>query len=64
MDVPRGKGHFLLFANNPVWREETQGSYMLLLNAALNFDSLQAGRPAKGSQPGSSVTADDLQDDQ
>ena len=64
VDVPRGKGHFLLFANNPVWREETQGSYMLLLNAALNFDSLQAGRPAKGSQPGSSVTADDLQDDQ
>ena len=43
VDVPRGKGHVLLFANNPIWRNETQGSYFLLLNALLNFDHLGAG---------------------
>jgi hypothetical protein len=44
VDVPRGKGHVLLFANNPVWRDETQGSYFLLFNAMLNWDQLRAGR--------------------
>jgi hypothetical protein len=48
VDVPRGKGHYLLFANNPVWRNQTQGSYFLLFNAMLNFDHLDAGRtPAR-----------------
>ena len=42
VDVPRGKGHVLLFANNPVWRNETQGSYFLLFNALLNYDHLSA----------------------
>jgi hypothetical protein len=46
IDVPRGKGHILLFANNPMWRQGTQGSYFLLFNAMLNFDNLHAGRPA------------------
>jgi len=50
VDVPRGKGHVLLFANNPVWRNATQGSYFLLFNALLNYDHLGvgvgAGRPA------------------
>jgi hypothetical protein len=27
-----------------MWRQETQGSFMLLLNAALNYDHLDAGR--------------------
>jgi hypothetical protein len=27
-----------------MWRQETQGSFMLLLNAALHFDHLNAGR--------------------
>ena len=40
VDVPRGKGHILLFANNPMWRDETQGSYFLLFNAMMNFASL------------------------
>ncbi len=44
VDVPRGKGHVLLFANNPMWRNQTQGSYFLLFNALLNFDHLGAGR--------------------
>jgi hypothetical protein len=43
-DVPTGKGHVLLFSNNPVWRGETQGSYFLVFNTLLNFDSLDAGR--------------------
>ena len=46
VDVPRGKGHILLFANNPVWRNETQGSYFLLFNAMLNYDHLGVGRKA------------------
>jgi hypothetical protein len=51
VDVPRGKGHVLLFANNPMWRNETQGSYFLLFNAMLNYDHLSAGvqaAPAAG----------------
>jgi hypothetical protein len=45
VDVPRGKGHVVLFANNPMWRQETQGSFFLLFNAMLNFDNLGVGRP-------------------
>ena len=36
-----GKGNVLLFANNPVYRGETIGSYGLVFNAILNFDHLQ-----------------------
>src|SRR4029077_20294576 len=44
IDVPLGKGHIVLFGNNPMWRHETHGSFMLLLNTALHYDHLQAGR--------------------
>jgi hypothetical protein len=44
VDVPVGKGHVVLFSNNPVWRGETEGSYFLVFNAILNFDSLNVGR--------------------
>jgi hypothetical protein len=44
IDVPTGSGHVILFSNNPVWRGETHGSYFLVFNAILNFDSLNAGR--------------------
>ena len=40
IDAPRGKGHILLFANNPMWRANTQGSYALVMNAILNWDAL------------------------
>ncbi len=50
IDVPRGQGHFLLFANNPMWRHGTQGSFFLLYNAFLNAGSLGVGRVA---EPGS-----------
>ncbi|HKA37665.1 MAG TPA: M14 family zinc carboxypeptidase [Thermoanaerobaculia bacterium] len=44
IDVPVEKGHIVLFSNNPIWRGETKGSYFLVYNAILNFDSLNAGR--------------------
>ncbi len=36
-----GSGNVLLFANNPVYRGETIGSYSLVFNAILNFDHLR-----------------------
>ena len=44
VDSPLGKGHVVLFAINPIWRGETQGTYSLVLNTVLNFDNLNAGR--------------------
>src|SRR5207244_8027349 len=44
VDVPVGQGHVVMFANNPMWRHQTQGSFFLLFNAALNSDHLNAGR--------------------
>ncbi|HUR36939.1 MAG TPA: M14 family zinc carboxypeptidase [Terriglobales bacterium] len=44
IDVPHGKGHTILFANNPMWRDETMGSFFLLFNAMMHFDQLDAGR--------------------
>jgi len=44
VDVPWQRGHVILFANNPMYRGETIGSYTLVLNALLNFDHLGAGR--------------------
>lgn len=47
IDVTRGKGHYLLFANNPMWRHETQGSFFLLFNAFLNAENLNAGKASR-----------------
>jgi hypothetical protein len=44
IDAPYGAGHVVLFSNNPFWRAETKGSYFLVFNAIMNFDSLSAGR--------------------
>jgi hypothetical protein len=44
VDARFGKGHVVMFSINPVWRGETQGTYSLVLNTAMNFDSLNAGR--------------------
>ncbi|MBM3752219.1 MAG: hypothetical protein FJW21_13755 [Acidimicrobiia bacterium] len=44
VSVPMEKGHVVLFANNPLYRGTTVGSYALVLNAIVNFDSLNAGR--------------------
>jgi hypothetical protein len=44
VDVPVGKGHVVMFANNPMWRHQTQGSWFLVFNAAMNYANLHAGR--------------------
>ena len=64
VDVPVGKGHVVMFANNPMWRHETNGSFALLFNAVLNYDNLGVGRPAGGGggqgrgRPGEDVLND------
>jgi hypothetical protein len=40
IDAHLGAGNVLLFANNPVYRGETIGSYNLVFNAIINFDHL------------------------
>jgi hypothetical protein len=44
VDVPVGRGHVVMFANNPMWRHETHGSFSMLFNAILNYDNLGVGR--------------------
>jgi len=44
VDAPVGKGHVVMFANNPMWRHQTHGSFSLLFNAILNYDNLSVGR--------------------
>ena len=44
VDVPKEKGHVVLFGNNPMYRGETVGSYFMVFNVLLNFDNLNAGR--------------------
>ena len=59
VDVPVGKGHVVMFANNPMWRHETHGSFELLFNAVLNYDNLGVGRPVAGRGPGAARPGDD-----
>ncbi len=49
-EVPVGKGHVVFFANNPMWRQETFGSFFLIFNAALNYRSLDVGRPKPAAE--------------
>jgi hypothetical protein len=58
VDVPVGRGHVVLFAINPMWRQETQGTFMLVMNAALHFDHLAAGwkAPVEGTPSGTKAT--------
>ncbi|HET9741384.1 MAG TPA: M14 family zinc carboxypeptidase [Terriglobales bacterium] len=59
VDVPHGKGHVLLFANNPIWRDETMGSFFLVFNSMMNYDHLDAGRaPAKPESQQNATTAE------
>jgi hypothetical protein len=44
VDAHFGDGNVLLFANNPVYRGETIGSYPLVFNAIMNFDHLAKGK--------------------
>ncbi|MCL4812469.1 MAG: hypothetical protein KJ061_08295, partial [Vicinamibacteraceae bacterium] len=40
VDVPHGDGHIVLFAINPMWRDQTMGSFFLVFNAMLNYEHL------------------------
>jgi len=44
VDVPSQKGHYVVFANNPMYRGETLGAYSMIWNTILNFDNLGVGR--------------------
>ncbi len=46
LDVPLGKGHVVMFALRPFWRWQTQGTYSLGFNAIMNWNDLDAGKPA------------------
>ena len=59
VDVPVGKGHVVMFANNPMWRHQTQGSFFLLFNAAMNYNNLGAGRPEPPARRPEAGTGDD-----
>jgi hypothetical protein len=56
VDAPLGKGHVVMFAIRPFWRWQTQGTFFLGFNAILNWNDLDAGRPAPASRPGSDGT--------
>jgi hypothetical protein len=59
VDVPHGKGHVVLFANNPFWRGETMGSFFLVFNAMMNYDHLNVGRSAQSVPVDATATAAD-----
>jgi len=65
VDVPHGKGHVVLFANNPMWRNETMGSFFLVFNAIMNYDHLDAGRSAapESSKATAAAGEEEEQDD-
>jgi hypothetical protein len=56
VDVSMGKGHIVLFAIRPFWRWQTQGNFMLAFNAIMNWDHLDAGKPAP-APPAATVPA-------
>jgi hypothetical protein len=45
VDAHLGEGNVLLFANNPIYRGETVGSYPLVFNAIMNFQFLEMNVP-------------------
>ena len=47
VDAPLGKGHVVMFAIRPFWRWQTQGTFFLGFNAILNWNDLDAGKPAR-----------------
>ena len=59
VDVPVGQGHVIMFANNPMWRHQTQGSFFLIFNVALNYDHLNAGRDRTADQRTGGARTDD-----
>ncbi|MFL5579094.1 MAG: M14 family zinc carboxypeptidase [Gemmatimonadaceae bacterium] len=46
VDARVGQGHVVMFAIRPFWRQETQGSWALALNAIANWNALDVAAPA------------------
>ena len=46
VDSPIGQGHIVMFTMRPMWRWQTQGTFIMGLNAILNWNDLNAGRAA------------------
>jgi hypothetical protein len=61
VDIPVGKGHVVMFANNPMWRHQTQGSFFLLFNAAMNYNNLGVGRTEPPARRQDAATTGDNQ---
>ncbi len=61
IDVPVGRGHVIMFANNPMWRHQTQGSFFLIFNTALHFDSLNTERAVPPARSRAGASEDDAQ---
>ncbi len=59
IDVPVGRGHVVMFANNPMWRHQTQGSFFLIFNTLLNFDSLNTERAVQTPARPATAPSDD-----
>ncbi len=51
VDAHLGQGNVLLFANNPVYRGETIGSYNLVFNAIMNYNHLASAPETAPSKP-------------
>ena len=47
VDATIGKGHVVMFAIRPFWRWQSQGTYFLGFNTILNWNDLDAGKPAR-----------------
>jgi hypothetical protein len=45
IDAQVGTGHVVMFAIRPLWRQETQGSFALVLNALANWNHLATPAP-------------------
>jgi hypothetical protein len=45
VDAPSGRGHVLLFANNPIYRWQTFGEYSMVFNALMFWNDLPAEAP-------------------
>lgn len=50
VDAHLGDGNVLLFANNPIYRGETIGSYPLVFNSIMNFDHLRPAEKATAAK--------------
>jgi len=53
VDAPVGKGHVILYVNNPIYRWQTFGEHALVFNALLFHNDL----PAPGAKPATTTAA-------